>query len=294
MQNPWTKFDPDGLFEVGVPGVSQPIHETITRAAFAASLSISNESDFKAAMRSNPSLGVAAMAAGKGSRHHDTGKFTSATANKIAAGYAADGKSGAAQAFMIERAVQVSISHYGDGQTNHGMSPPLIPYLAIQKYSAPELAAKIKGDLNNAFDSARKNLEKGNTFAAYTTMGEMAHTMQDAYSKSHIGRDSNGRVTEFFGYQSQDGPEHAKADHVPGAKFASRPFGWLVGLANVDDYNQIKGHPGVSDAMSATTSMFDAIQKGDKTAFNKLLDKTFDLAPGAKTGGHGGFVKKKK
>lgn len=294
-QNPWTAFDPDGLFEVGVPGVSQPIHETITRAAFAASIGISSEAGLKAATQNNPSIGWAAMAAGKGSRHHDTGKFTSATFSKMAAGYAAEGKSGAASAFMLDRTSQIYTSHYGDGQSNHSMSPTLIPFVAaIPKYNANDLASQIKGGLNNAFDSARKNLEKGNTLAAYTIMGEMAHTIQDAYSKSHVGRDSSGRVTEFYGYLSQDGPEHAKADHVPGAQFKSSPATWLWGGANVDDYDQIKGHPGVADAMSATTNIFNALRNGDKSAFNRQLDETYNLAHGAKTGGSGGFVKKKK
>jgi RHS repeat-associated protein len=53
QQNPWTKFDPEGLFKVWP---DQPIHDLITIKAYAMALNIPNEGLFGAAMHQDPSI----------------------------------------------------------------------------------------------------------------------------------------------------------------------------------------------------------------------------------------------
>lgn len=272
--NPWSRFDPLGLFEVWSPLGTQPVHETITARAYANANGVANQRSMSPQQRSNLSSMVS------GVKHPDLGKVTDTTNAAMAAGYLKDGKSGAAIAFALDRAKQLFDLHYGDRQSEHSMS-------SDNTTKAQQWIARYKDELNTKFDSALQAQREGKSDVAHEIMGEISHTIQDSYSRSHMGRDPDtGKITNINNYGCQDGAKHKVADHVDGAQFIDK-----FGRGNVDDYDQIKGHPGVSDATDATTNVISAFQNGDKDAFNQQLDKTYDLAPGATAGGSGGYGK---
>ncbi|MFO1486344.1 MAG: RHS repeat-associated core domain-containing protein [Verrucomicrobiaceae bacterium] len=277
-ENPWSAFDAHGLFEVGVPGVSQPLHETITAKSFANSLGINNESEMRVVRAAGGAINTAYNNLVRGSRHHDTGKMITSTYLAMGVGYEKHGWKGAAAGFLADRAAQIYFLHYSVGQYLHSMSSV--------EGSAKELATSIKEDLNNRFDRAVKARANGDMATAYNLMGEIGHTVEDSYSRSHVGRDASGAIHDFYCYTAQDSKKHKTADHVENVT--------LKGKFNphLDDYDQIKNFPGVANATEAMTNIFKAFHSGDKTAFNRQLEKTYRLRRDAKVGRSGrGFEK---
>jgi hypothetical protein len=266
-QNPWTSFDPTGLFEVSP---HQPIHELITVKAYANAIGASDQNALNAAKAGNASVKTAAGSLAAGVKSPDLGKVTGRSAASLLLGPLGP---------VIERADQLHSLHYGDQQWKHSMS-------STEK-TAGELRDKIVKGLTDQFSSARKQFEAGNEAAAWATMGEVLHTVQDSYSASHTTRDpKTGEIMGYNSYPAQDGKKHATADSVSGGSFKSG----LRGI-NIDDYSGVESKAGVREATSASTNIISAFMKGDASAFGKQLNETYRTSPKAEVGKSGGYGK---
>jgi len=64
------------------------------------------------------------------------------------------------------------------------------------------------GDLFDIYGEHRKAKQSISDIA----LGAMLHTIQDSFSKSHVQRDTSGKIIQFYSYQNQDEEMHAKED----------------------------------------------------------------------------------
>jgi uncharacterized protein RhaS with RHS repeats len=277
-QNPWTAFDPDGLFKVGSNAImglytTPAVHETITSSSLIPYLLTPRGANLGGF--GNSTFQQFDKGLNEGVRKPDTQGW-STTSPGIPMGFTASYLT--AEAHIVKG--DMFANHFGDEQDNHAMSGnPAFMH-------ASDLSRYIQSKLSSKFDAALTASAKGEWEKAGELLGEVCHTVQDSYSPSHTGRDGEGRITNFNDYNMQDGGAHGKADTMD-----------MVRQSDKHNLELMKKNiSGVTEACKATEGVFDAFFKADNpsNAFKNHMARVFETTSNAKINVSGGKKYEKK
>jgi hypothetical protein len=266
-QNPWTAFDPDGLFRIDVhieqsmsagagagmtPGAElqglaegSMFPDTQTRMSLQG-VPVQHTGAFKAALDAKNYF-PKQVAAAEQKIDHAIDRVQHAVADKILPG-SADARQAAENWWNHTSSPQVwdaiknsgglganlAATHMGSNSPQHFMAGPGM--------SAKEVQAKASAMVMSHYDAYQKNMAAGNPYEAGFHMGQAAHLVQDSWSAGHATRViGTGNIVEVGMYSTQSPQRHAETDN-PGA-----------------------GHPTFRGALSASQQMISMFRGGTMT-----------------------------
>ena len=159
---------------------------------------------------------------------------------------------GATPISLIIDGVMIYRSHEGDLSWWHGMARK-------DKDDPEEIRQLILDRVAMAAEQAQSSLL---CYSQGFTLGEVLHTVQDTYARSHTYRDGGG-IKQFQYYRAQDGQKHATGDTAD----------------NAAQY---------AEAVKATRTLLEMIlcdKASDEDVRNKLKNEILPLSSGATAGG---------
>lgn len=271
----WDLPDVTTTTQPGIEGsifaVGDPVHETLTLVALRSAGVVPNPSGLSDKPVAQFVRGVFWNDDPCGQLFLTSSALTPSSGIGWAADFYAADKERAPKSFAILSCKLLGRSHFGDLQFLHGMASadgvPAARTLALVMawahftYDVSNGTVKPSAELSKvpelaglpSFDAATpKALFKSDNEPALKqrAIASLGHMIQDSYAKGHTLRTTNpdgsaGNIEKFRSYANQNHDKHKKDDM------------WQGGSSDID---KIRHFPGGSEALAATTKVFEFYQ----------------------------------